>query len=169
MDQAVHHSGLDVVAAAGTPTPVQDPFPRPPLVHEPMVVGGDRGRDVRLAFDTALRNLIRTDLAKQSKLEKKDPAEIQTRFHLSGPVARSLFFDSSRASTTEIDGVIRRSFARGLFEFATSQEGTDQEASYRMYLVRPQESWDEDGVLRLVRAEPSYILSPATSPPALWS
>jgi hypothetical protein len=26
-----------------------------------------------------------------------------------------------------------------------------------MYLVRPQESWDEDGVPRLVRAEPSYI------------
>jgi hypothetical protein len=44
-----------------------------------------------------------------------------------------------------------------LFEFATSQEGTDEEASHRMYLVRPQESWDEDGVPRLVRAEPTYI------------
>ncbi|KAJ7918320.1 hypothetical protein B0H13DRAFT_1993292, partial [Mycena leptocephala] len=97
------------------------------------------------------------EIAVVIKLEKKDPAEIQARFDLSGPVARSLFFDSNRASTAEMDSVIRRSFARGLFEFTTSQEGTDEEASHRMYLVRPQESWDEDEVPRLVRAEPTYI------------
>ncbi|KAJ6454665.1 hypothetical protein C8R45DRAFT_1037644 [Mycena sanguinolenta] len=97
------------------------------------------------------------EIAVVTKLEKKDPAEIQARLDLSGPVARSLFFDSSRAGTAEIDSVIRRSFARGLFEFATSQEGADEEASHRMYLVRPQESWDEDGVPRLVREEPTYI------------
>ncbi|KAJ7741209.1 hypothetical protein DFH07DRAFT_943611 [Mycena maculata] len=97
------------------------------------------------------------EIAVLTKLEKKDPAEIRARFDLSGPVARSLFFDASRASTTEMDSVIRRSFSRGLFEFATSQEGTDEEASHRMYLVRPQESWDEDGVPHLVRAEPTYM------------
>ncbi|KAJ7811140.1 hypothetical protein B0H14DRAFT_2860743 [Mycena olivaceomarginata] len=90
------------------------------------------------------------EIAVVTKLEKKDPAEIQTRFRLSGPVARSLFFESSRASTIEIDSVIR--------SLRPSQEGTDEEASHRMYLVRPQESWDEDGVPRLVREEPSYFL-----------
>ncbi|KAJ7891256.1 hypothetical protein B0H14DRAFT_2688341 [Mycena olivaceomarginata] len=84
------------------------------------------------------------EIAVLTKLEKKDPAEIRARFDLSGPVVRSLFFDSNRVGTAEIDSVIRRSFARGLCEFATSQE------------VGPLESWDEDDVLRLSRVERSY-------------
>ncbi|KAJ7738085.1 hypothetical protein DFH07DRAFT_841473 [Mycena maculata] len=96
------------------------------------------------------------EIAAVTKLEKKVPAEIQARFRLSGPVARSLFFKLARASTADIDQVIKKSFTKGLFEFATSQDSPDEESSHRMYLVRPQEKLDVDGVPRLVREEPTF-------------
>ncbi|KAJ7134745.1 hypothetical protein C8R44DRAFT_434418 [Mycena epipterygia] len=47
------------VSAAQAPAPVHKRLFRPCLVHEPVVAGRNRGRNVSLVFDTAL-----TDLAK---------------------------------------------------------------------------------------------------------
>ncbi|KAJ7777465.1 hypothetical protein B0H16DRAFT_958741 [Mycena metata] len=92
------------------------------------------------------------------QLAKKDNTEIRARLELSGPVARSLFFDVHRTMIVDIDSVIRRSLVRGLFEFATSTEGNDEGASHRMYLLRPLETYNEDGVLQISREVPMYSL-----------
>ncbi|KAJ7238005.1 hypothetical protein C8J57DRAFT_1566553 [Mycena rebaudengoi] len=96
-----------------------------------------------------------TEIAAVTKLQEKDPVEIQARFELSGPVARSLFADPERANLGEIDKVIRTALTKGLFEFATS-EGPDEESSHQIYLVRPHEERDADGVIRLIRRERTF-------------
>ncbi|KAJ7227695.1 hypothetical protein C8J57DRAFT_1585199 [Mycena rebaudengoi] len=96
-----------------------------------------------------------TEIAAVTKLQEKDPVEIQARFELSGPVARSLFADPERGNLGEIDKVIRTALTKGLFEFATS-EGPDEESSHQIYLVRPHEERDADGVIRLIRRERTF-------------
>ncbi|KAJ7204817.1 hypothetical protein GGX14DRAFT_459855 [Mycena pura] len=78
------------------------------------------------------------------KLQSHDPAEIQARRHLSGPVPRSLFCDQTRAKTSEIDHVIKKSLTKGLFQLSASEW---------LYLLRPQEKLDAHGVPYLDREE----------------
>ncbi|KAJ7100592.1 hypothetical protein B0H15DRAFT_454455 [Mycena belliarum] len=98
---------------------------------------------------------MREEIMLAINVGKLDSAEVWARYRLSGPVARSLFSDLERSFYTELDNIIRLSFARGLFDFATSQQHFDEEYSPSMYLVRPQESWDENEVF-CVRRTPAY-------------
>ncbi|KAJ7773229.1 hypothetical protein B0H16DRAFT_1451051 [Mycena metata] len=82
----------------------------------------------------------------------RDPQEVQTRLKWSGPVAQSLFVDSQKLSHSTVDAVIKKSLAKGIFEFATFYQAGDE-----VYLVGPKESWTKDGVCRLNRAEPDYL------------
>ncbi|KAJ7198317.1 hypothetical protein GGX14DRAFT_573554 [Mycena pura] len=97
------------------------------------------------------------EIAFVTKREKKDAAEVEARLCLTGPVAQTLFSDEARASTTDIDDVIKGSFTIGLFHSVLSLKDTHEEASHQMFLLGPTEIWDEDGVHHLNRIEPTAI------------
>ncbi|KAJ7076005.1 hypothetical protein B0H15DRAFT_607787 [Mycena belliarum] len=102
-----------------------------------------------------MRPWLREEIMLAINVGKLDSAEVWARYCLSGPVARSLFSESDRADTNELDRVICQSFTKGLFSFATSPLQADEESSHRMYLVRPSESFDQNEVL-FDRRQPTY-------------
>ncbi|KAJ7484631.1 hypothetical protein FB451DRAFT_88537 [Mycena latifolia] len=97
------------------------------------------------------------EIAAVTTLEKRDPKDVRARFARSGPVARSLFSDSTMATTTSIDKVVNKALADNLFDFATSDlvDKTDK-ASHRMFLIGPQEALDEAERPSLQRKERSF-------------
>ncbi|KAF8206330.1 hypothetical protein K438DRAFT_1817012 [Mycena galopus ATCC 62051] len=89
------------------------------------------------------------EIAAVTTLEKRDRKDVRARFAMSGPVARSLF-SKSNITTTSIDMVVfNKALADDLFHFATSVD-------YRMFLIQPQEVFDEAGRPSLQRKEYSF-------------
>ncbi|KAJ7193893.1 armadillo-type protein [Mycena pura] len=120
----------------------------------------DRLQRFRSRYSTSvwyMKAWNREEIAFVTKREKKDAAEVEARLRLTGPVAQTLFSDEDRASTTEIDDVIKDSFTIGLFHSVLSLKDTHEEASHQMFLLGPTEIWDEDGVPHLNRIEPTAI------------
>ncbi|KAJ7084035.1 hypothetical protein B0H15DRAFT_849855 [Mycena belliarum] len=97
------------------------------------------------------------EIAAVVQLDKMDPQDVRYRLSRGGPVARNLFRAPQMASDTSIDNVINVALADNLFTFTTS-ELVDQggKASHRVFLVLPQDVFDQAGRPCLNRQEGSF-------------